>query len=244
MTDIFREVEEDVRRERLEKLWKQYGDYFIAFAAVVIIAIAGFELWQRYEASQREKASAQFNAAIQLASANPTQAVDALSALAASAPDGYAKLARLAKADALVAVGDKVRAVAEYEALANKDDGPIGSAARVRAAWVLAETANKSQLQTILAPLTTTTSAWRFMAREVLAYSDYRTGDYHNAMNEYLALASDPAAPSSLRTRARIMAAYLRGGGNTNFGFVPQPSAPAAPANGTPTPTQQGSPPQ
>jgi len=245
VTDIFREVEEDVRRERLEKLWKQYGDYIIAAAAIVIITIAGFELWQRYEASQREKASAQFNAAIQLAGTNPAQAVDQLSALAASAPSGYALLARLAKADALLATGDKVRAVAEYEALAAKNDGPIGSTARIRAAWALADTASKAQLQTLLAPLTSPTSPWRYMANEVLAYADYRVGEYQASEKEYRALAAETEAPAPLRTRARIMAAFLKGGGNTNFGFVPQAPTPAAPANGAaPQTTQQGSPPQ
>ena len=67
MTDIFREVEEDVRRERFEKLWKQYGDYAIALAAVIVIAIAGYKFWQRYEVQQRLKASSAFTAAQQLA---------------------------------------------------------------------------------------------------------------------------------------------------------------------------------
>ena len=57
MSDIFREVEEDVRRERFEQIWKQYGDYIIAGVAVIVIAIAGYELWQRYEETQRLKSS-------------------------------------------------------------------------------------------------------------------------------------------------------------------------------------------
>lgn len=242
MTDIFREVEEDVRRERLEKIWKQYGDYIIAAGALIIIAIAGFELWQRYEEGQREKASASFNAAIEIAARNPAAGVDALGAVAASAPSGYASLAKLAKGDALLSAGDKARAVAEYEALANTDTGPLGSVARVRAAWALADTANKAQLQNVLGPLTQDASAWHQMAREVLAYSDYRTGDYPTAEGEYRALANDSGSPAPLKKRASIMAAFLKAGGNANFGFVPQP-APASPANGTPpATTQQGTP--
>ena len=38
MSDIFREVEEDVRRERLEKIWKEYGDYIVAALALLILA--------------------------------------------------------------------------------------------------------------------------------------------------------------------------------------------------------------
>ena len=40
MSDIFREVEEDVRREKLEKFWKAYGDYVIALAAVIVVGTA------------------------------------------------------------------------------------------------------------------------------------------------------------------------------------------------------------
>ena len=66
MSDIFREVEEDVRRERLEKLWKQYGDYVIAGVAVIVVGVAGYKLWQHYEAQQLAKASVAYSAAIEL----------------------------------------------------------------------------------------------------------------------------------------------------------------------------------
>jgi hypothetical protein len=43
MSDIFQEVEEDVRRERYEKLWKKYGNYIIALAVLIV---AGVAAWQ------------------------------------------------------------------------------------------------------------------------------------------------------------------------------------------------------
>ncbi len=241
MTDIFREVEEDVRRERLEKLWKQYGDYIIAVVAVVIIAIAGYELWLRYEKSQSEKASSTFTQAMNQIAANPAAANSALEQLSATAPSGYAKLSKLALADAAQASGDRTRAVALYESLGAQDNGPLGSAARIRAAWILADTASKANLQSLLAPLTDPTSAWRQMAREVLAYSDYKNGQLKLAQSEYQALASDADAPQALKRRAAGMAALIKAGGDTNFGYVPPVEKPAQPQGGaTPAPTQQG----
>ena len=85
MSDIFREVEEEVRRERFEQIWKQYGDYIIAGVALIIIAIAGFELWQRYEENQKLKASETFIAAQQLAeTGNFSQASQAFAVVATS----------------------------------------------------------------------------------------------------------------------------------------------------------------
>ncbi|HEY4986280.1 MAG TPA: tetratricopeptide repeat protein, partial [Bradyrhizobium sp.] len=62
MSDIFREVEEEVRRERLEKIWKLYGDYIVAGIALLVIAVAGYELYARYQANQRMQASETFMA--------------------------------------------------------------------------------------------------------------------------------------------------------------------------------------
>ena len=66
MTDIFREVEEDVRRERLEEFWKNYSDYVIAGVALVIIAVAGLQLWRVYEQRQRIKASNEYAVAAEM----------------------------------------------------------------------------------------------------------------------------------------------------------------------------------
>lgn len=245
MTDIFREVEEDVRRERIEKLWKQYGDYIIAAVAAVIIAIAGYELWQRYEQGQREKSSTEFTAAMTAMAVNPAAANDALEKLSATAPGGYASLAKLAQADAALAGGDRAKAVTLYQSLAAQDSGPIGSAARIRAAWALADIDSKADLQTLLAPLTDPNSAWRHMAREILAYSDYRAGQVKLAESEFRALANDAEAPEPLRRRAGAMASLMKAGGTANFGYVPPVEKPAAPAGGAaPAPTQQGTAPQ
>jgi hypothetical protein len=248
VTDIFREVEEEVRRERLEKLWKQYGDYVIAFVAAVIIGIAAFELYQRYEANQRAKASAEFDTAMTVLETNPAQAVNVFAKLASSSPSGYATLADFAQADALLASGDRGRAVGLFEAIAEKDKGPIGGAARIRAAWAVADTTSKADLEILLAPLTDPASPWRPMAREILAYSDYRAGQFGLAAAQYRALAADTGAPQALRARAGAMAAYLKAGGDSNFGYVPplptQMQNAPPPGGQAPPSNQQGAPSQ
>jgi hypothetical protein len=226
LTDIFREVEEEVRRERLEKLWKQYGDYAIAGVAVVVIAVSGFILWQRYQENRRQQASAQYDAAVQLAAANPAAAIEKFEYLAKNAPSGYATLARFAEADTYLVMGNNDKAIAIFESLGNGSDDLIGSAARLRAAWAIVDTAPRKTVESLVAPLNNPASPWRFMAREVLAYADYRTGGFAAAQREYETLANDAAAPATLRARARGMAALIKAGGEKDFGIVP-PSAPA-----------------
>jgi hypothetical protein len=222
VSDIFREVEEDVRRERLEKLWKQYGDYVIAGVAVIVVGIAGYKLWQHYEAQQLAKASAAYSAAIEMSdNGKNAEAAQAFAKIVKLAPSGYAATARLAEADALLADGRAADAVALYKTIADKDKTELGDLARIRAAWALADSASKKDLQTLLAPLTDSKSPWRFMGREILAYSDFRDGAMKAAQSEYESLAAEPETPASLRQRATAMASLIRASGGANYGTVP-----------------------
>ena len=238
MSDIFREVEEEVRRERFEQLWKQYGDDVIAAVALIIIAIAGYELWQRYELNQREKASETFFAAQQLAETGDfSKATPAFAVLARDAPNGYAEMARLSQAGALLVAGQRLEAVAIYKSIAADDSGPIGSVALIRAGWVLADNAPRSDVEKLLAPLTDPKSAWRHSANEILAYADFHAGALKKAQAEFQSIADDKDAPETLRRRSAAMADFLKAG-TGNFGTVPAPVKPAAPA--TPPVTAPG----
>ena len=224
MSDIFREVEEDVRKERLEKLWKQYGDYIIAGVAVLVVGIAGYKVWQHYEQQQQMKASAAYTAAVTLAEGgNVAQAAQAFAKIVHDAPRGYAAAAKLSEADALLASGRAADAVALYKSIAAKDRTELGDLARMRAAWAQADTASRADLQSLLAPLNDGKSSWRFMANEILAYADYRDGAMKQALAEYGTLAAQQDAPSTLRQRAIAMATLIRTGGEKNFGTVPPP---------------------
>ena len=235
MSDIFREVEEDVRRERFQKIWKEYGDYIIAGVALIVIAIAGYELWLRYEDNQRLKASETFIAAGQLAEAgNMNQATAAFAIVARDGPNGYAKMARLSQAAALLVSGQRSEAVMIYKSIAKDDSGLIGSIARIRVGWVLAADGPRAELDSMLSSLTDPTSPWRFPAREILAYADFHAGKTARAQAEFQSLADDKAATEGLRSRCFAMAKFLKNGGMTNYGIVP-PSVPTTPSPINPT---------
>ncbi|MGN6147240.1 MAG: tetratricopeptide repeat protein [Rhizomicrobium sp.] len=229
MTDIFHEVEEEVRRERWEKLWKEYGDYIIAAAAFIVIAAAGYQLWRFYEQREQLRSSSEYLAAQQLLeSGQAPAAAEAFGKLAASAPHGYASISRLQEAGALQTAGRTSDAVKLYMEIANGDDPILASVGRVRAAWAIAETASRADLEKLLAPLTAASNAWNPMAREVLAYADFHSGKTQAALSEYKKLSTDKNAPETLRQRCLAMATYLGAGGGQNFGTVPDAPAPKA----------------
>jgi hypothetical protein len=227
VSDIFREVEEDVRRERFEKLWKAYGIYAIAALVLLFAGIGGWQVWQRHELQERQKFSDSFLAAQRIS--NPQTAASTFADLARTAPKGYGAVARLSQAGAMFASGQRGGAIDLYKQIAKDDSGPIGSVARLRAAWALAESASRTELAELLKPLDQPGNAWRPSAREVLAYADYRAMDTKSALTKYNELALAPESPNGLRARARAMADFLRNGGATSYGTVPADAVPAAP---------------
>ena len=223
MSDIFREVEEDVRRERFEKLWKAYGNYAIVAVVLLFAGIAGWQVWERHEQQERQKVSDAFIAAQRIT--NPQSAASAFADLARTAPKGYAQVARLSQAGAMLTSGQRDGAIDLYKQIAKDDSGLIGSVARLRAGWALAETASRTELVELLKPLDQPGNAWRQNAREVLAYADYRAMDTKSALAKYSELAADPESPQGLRSRAQAMAAFLKNGGAVNYGTVPADAA-------------------
>ena len=239
MSDIFREVEEDVRRDRMEKLWKAYGTYAMVVLALVFAGIAGWQFWERRELAEHQQVANAFIAAQRIS--NAQAAASAFADLARTAPKGYAQVARLSQAGAMLMSGQRDGAIDLYKQLAKDDSGLVGSVARLRAAWALAENASRKELADLLKPLDQPGNAWRPNAREVLAYADYRAMDTKSALKKYSELAADPESPQGLRSRAEAMTSFLRNGGAVNFGTVPADPAPIAPqadAPATPAPAK------
>src|SRR5262245_63171570 len=117
VSDIFREVDEEVRREQLKKLWDRWGSYAIAAAVVVVVAIAAWRAWSYWEMKKAQEAGTAFEAALSSAQAGKHEEAEAAFAkIAADSPSGYRTLARLREA-AELAQRDRAAAVKAYDAL-------------------------------------------------------------------------------------------------------------------------------
>ena len=214
MSDIFHEVDEEVRREQLKKLWDRYGTLIIAAAVVVVAAIAGWRGYQWWEARQAAQAGAAFEAAADLTEqGRNADAVTSFDKLAKDGTAGYRVLARLRAATAL-ADSDRTAAIAAYDAIAN--DASVGSEwrslAAIRAGLLLADSAPYSELSQRLEPLTQPDGTFRHTARELLAFSAWRASDTAAVKRWADAIANDPDTPQSIRTRMDVLNALTESG--------------------------------
>ena len=216
MADVFNEVNEDLRQEHYQKLWKKYGKYVIALAVVVVMGTAGSVGWKEYTIAARESESARFAAADELIRAgNTSQGIAAFASLAEDAGAGYRTLARLNQAAALREAGELSIAVSVYDRVATDGgaDEILRDLARLLAAQSLLDLdAASDGISTRLQPLLAEDNPWRFSARELRGTMALQAGDVETAKREFAALTDDLLAPQGIRARAaELLAALGRG---------------------------------
>ena len=210
---LFREVDEEVRREQMEKLWKRYGTLVMAVAFGIIAGVAGYKGWQYYSLKQAENAGASYLGAMEQAGkSTPAESAKVFEEIANGSHDGFALLARFQVAGKLAADGKTEDAVAAFDALANESsaDQPLRDMARVRAAYLLADSLSSSELQSRLAGLDVDGSPWRASAREIIALALYRESKYAEADKLVSQILIDTDTPDGVRQRAQLMASMLR----------------------------------
>ena len=207
MSDIFQEVDEEVRRERLQKLWDQYGHYFIAACVLVVMAVGGWRGYQWWEAKKSAEASVKFDIAAQLSEQGKTaEAEAAFAQLAREGTTGYRNLARLREA-AVLSERDPKAAVAAYDAIA-KDSAsgqPLQDLAVVRAGLILVDTAPLAELTQRLEPAAGAGAPFRHTARELLALAALRAGDADAVRRWSNLVINDPETPADVRVRAEML---------------------------------------
>ncbi|WGS17733.1 MULTISPECIES: tetratricopeptide repeat protein [unclassified Bradyrhizobium] len=211
MSELFDEVNEEVRREQLKRLWDKYSLFIIALVVLIIAGVGGWRGYQYLEAKKAAEAGAAFDRAVELSEQNKhAEAEAAFADLAAKAPYGYRTLARLRMA-AEVATHDQQAAAKLYDEIAA--DGSVGrpeqDLARIRAAQLLMETTTYPNMLQRLEPATAQDSTFRHTARELLALSAWRANDATAARKWLDQIASDGDSPPSLRSRAEALQALL-----------------------------------
>lgn len=211
MSEIFDEVNEDVRREQLKQFWDKYSLLLILIAVIVIGGVGGWKGYQYVEGKKAVEASAAFDRAIELSDQKKhAEAEAAFAKLATDAPAGYRTLARL-RAAGEAAERDKPAAVALYDSIAADRSVNLAEQdlAKVRAAGLLVDTAPYDDLKKRLEPVTAGAGTYRHSARELLALSAWRNGNADAARQWLDQLATDGETPSSMRSRAEALQALL-----------------------------------
>lgn len=209
---FLREVDEELRRDELARVWKRWGRVLLVALVLGLIALAAFLWWRDYQAKEAGAEGERLNAAVeQLAAGQINQARPTLNQLSGSDRAGYRTAARLASG-AIAAQREELKAAADTFGAIVKDEEagqPLRDLALIRQTTTEFDTLPPDEVIARMRPLAQKGNAWFGSAGELTAVAHLKAGRTKEAAAMFAALAADNAVPSSIRSRAVQMASVL-----------------------------------
>jgi hypothetical protein len=206
--NVFREIDEELRRERLAKIWDKYGTLIVGAIAAFILLIAGSIWWQNQQTLKRQAAGDQFIKALRDVAKKDTEKADTVfKALIENSPEGYEIMSRLHLAANLAAKGQTGEAEILYKkvTLNPSADKILRDYAKLNLAILQLDGATYDETLKALGEFTKAGAIWQGTANEVVALAAYKEGKYNEAKTHFNDILTNKSTPSALKRRAQIM---------------------------------------
>ncbi len=213
ISDTFvREVDENLRRDRLRDTAKKYSGWIIAAVILFLAASGGYIYWQDYQRKQNEKAVEQIaqiftdvsKGRVQTAPARlDTLSKDHSKAVRAASGFGRAAIA-IEQNDVKLAIS-KFRGMAEDKSLPK----PFRDLALIRQTALEFDSLKPHEVIARMQPLTKPGTPWFGSAGELTAMALIKQDKKAEAGRLFAAIARDEQAPETIRGRAVQMASSL-----------------------------------
>lgn len=213
---FIREVNEELRSEQMQNVWKRFRPLIIGVAVLIVLGVAGGALFEWWQARESSASGDRFINAVKDASADKSdQAMKELEALSKDGFGSYPVLARMRLATLKADKGDAKGAIADFNALGQDAavPAPVRNAAKLRAAWLMVDNNSYEELASAVEELAAASSPVRNSAREVLGLSAYKAGNYTKARDWLQLVLDDKESSSGAKTRARTVLALITASG-------------------------------
>ncbi|MCB1510569.1 MAG: tetratricopeptide repeat protein [Hyphomicrobiaceae bacterium] len=209
---LLKQINEEVRREQLAKLWDKYGVIVLGVVATILLVFGGWRLYVGEMKRAAERAGGQFAEANRLlGDKKATEGLAALEAIAKGSASGYAQLAQLKLAAEAREKGRTQDAINHYSAVADNSsaDPLLKSFAKLQIATLKLDTASFTDVKNQLNDLLNDSNPWRHSAREILGLAAYKAGNYAEARKTFQALMLARDVPRQLVQRAQVAMALI-----------------------------------
>lgn len=209
---LLREVEEELRKERLAGLWQQYGNLIMGGLALLVAGVGGWKYWQNQQLAAAQTAGMTYQSAMTtLENGKVDDALKAFEGLTKSDQDGYQTLAALQVAGAHLRQGKTAEAKATFDQIAadTTADSVLRDYATLQAVALNIGEADLSEVQNRLNRLMTDASPWRASARELVALAAFNGKKFDVAKEHLRAIVADPKAAEGTIQRANTMLASI-----------------------------------
>lgn len=208
MTDFFREVDEELRNERMRSIWKNYGKWMIAAVILLVAAVGGYRFYLYWAEKQAEASGDQYLSALNLAQDGDQAAAQAIfKNLEKEGYRAYPELARLRAAGTLLADGKTAEGIMALDALAGDASvmPELRDYARIEAVLAAVDGASYEELEKRTAPILASNNPWRYLAQEAMALSAWKGNRLDETAKWVGELKKNSAVPQGMRQRIRLL---------------------------------------
>jgi hypothetical protein len=213
VVDVFSEVDEQLRAERLRSFMQRAIPAFIVALVLTVLVVAGVEGWQMYQTGQSNKAAQTYQTALNTeATGDGEKAFKQFDALAQHGGP-YQALALMQQGGIRMDQNKAAEAAALFEKAAAASKSPIISdMATLKSAYAVLDSAPLAQLEAKLTPLSAPARPYHVQAREALALARLANGKTAAAKADMVAIANQLDTPDSARQRAQAIISLIDSG--------------------------------
>ncbi|MEO1066820.1 MAG: tetratricopeptide repeat protein [Pseudomonadota bacterium] len=218
MSDFFREVDEEMRNERMRNLWRRFGVYIIGVIVLIVVGTAAYRGYLAWQESQAAASGDRFLEAIRLTNdGDAAGAQRIMDELAADGTGKYPMLAQFRSAALLVKEAKNAEAVAAYDALSKDGAVPtdLQDFATLQAGLAAVDVESFDAVKSRLGGLVLEENPWRNLAREALALSAWRAKQVDEAARLVAEVLAEQNTPQGLRPRIQILRDLIISSGGT-----------------------------
>ena len=202
MSDIFNEIDEELKREKLENLWREYGKTIIAMAVIIVLSTAlwvGMKNWRI--SSQQSDTSA-------LLDVLEKNDISALQDFAKDQDGVYEAIAAFHVANKQLASSDMdVKKQASLTLQSIVDNGGLDQFYRDYASFLLTQYGDKAAAEKMAVwdQLIDSESGLKALALEQRAVLHAQAGDYQKALDDLAVIVADDKSSFGLIERATAL---------------------------------------
>jgi hypothetical protein len=248
VTDLFEEVEEQIRSDRYRTLALKALPWVLAVLGAALIAGLAYWGWDHYRTQAASKAAEQYAAGLEsIGKGDQPGAVRQWTEASKSQSKGYKSLALMQLGGLQLTDGKTAEAVKLFDQAADAaPDDVIGDAARLKSALAVLDTAPYAEVETRLTPLMQDGHPYRVQAREALAFAKLTAGNTAGARGDFVVISGMLDAPDGARGRAKAAIDLIDSGSAKALPAAVKAAAalppPAAPGQLPPGMVLQGAP--
>ena len=202
MANIFREVDEDIRKERYINLFRKYGVYVIAIIVIIVGTLAGIQFYSGYQVNKNEMLFAEY---INIIENNSDDTLENLSDSGNTSNLFLNGMYLLKRSDLLVASGQIDQATLLLsEAIENNALNKIhNDVAIYKLLMINIETLSIEEIKSYQNKLISEVDAF-YLTEELIAIKFLIEGQKEDAIKKFSELSTNNSVPIEIKNRSAV----------------------------------------